>query len=72
MVLCRTPSGERRIQCGELITIDMGARYMGYCADMTRTICLGEPAEARMREIYDAVLLAMKRVSSICTLVLKA
>jgi Xaa-Pro aminopeptidase len=53
-------AGQRRIQRGELITIDMGARYKGYCADMTRTICLGEPAEARMREIYDTVLLAMK------------
>jgi Xaa-Pro aminopeptidase len=53
-------ASQRRIQRGELITIDMGARYKGYCADMTRTICLGEPAEARMREVYDAVLQAMK------------
>ncbi len=52
--------GQRHIQRGELITIDMGARYKGYCADMTRTICLGEPAEPRMREVYDAVLNAMK------------
>jgi Xaa-Pro aminopeptidase len=52
--------GQRRIQRGELITIDMGARYKGYCADMTRTICLGEPAEPRMRQVYDAVLTAMK------------
>ena len=52
--------GQRQIQRGELITIDMGARYKGYCADMTRTICLGEPAEARMREVYEAVLNAMK------------
>jgi len=52
--------GQRQIQPGELITIDMGARYQGYCADMTRTICLGEPAEPRMREIYDSVLRAMK------------
>jgi Xaa-Pro aminopeptidase len=52
--------GQRQLQRGELITIDMGARYKGYCADMTRTICLGEPAEPRMREIYDAVLNAMK------------
>ncbi len=52
--------GERRIQRGELITIDMGARYKGYCADMTRTICLGEPAEPRMREVYAAVLNAMQ------------
>jgi len=53
-------AGQRRIQHGEFITIDMGARYKGYCADMTRTICLGEPAEARMHEIYAAVLNAMK------------
>lgn len=50
----------RRIQRGELVTIDMGARYKGYCGDMTRTICLGEPAEPRMREVYAAVLTAMK------------
>ncbi|GAC1682201.1 MAG: Xaa-Pro dipeptidase [Ktedonobacteraceae bacterium] len=52
--------GQRHIQRGELITIDMGARYKGYCADMTRTICLGEPTEPRMREVYEAVLNAMK------------
>jgi len=38
----------------------MGARYQGYCADMTRTICLGEPADERMLEIHAAVLKAMK------------
>jgi Xaa-Pro aminopeptidase len=51
---------QRRVQRGELITIDMGARYKGYCADMTRTICLGEPVETRMVELYEIVLLAMK------------
>jgi len=55
---------QRHIQRGELITIDMGARYKGYCADMTRTICLGEPSEPRMREVYDAVLNAMKTCES--------
>lgn len=53
-------AGQRRVQRGELITIDMGARYRGYCADMTRTICLGEPTETRMVELYEIVLLAMK------------
>ncbi|MBX5449813.1 M24 family metallopeptidase [Thermogemmatispora sp.] len=50
----------RSIEAGELITIDMGARYQGYCADMTRTVCLGEPREARMRLLYEAVLEAMR------------
>lgn len=53
-------ASQRRIARGELITIDMGARYKGYCADMTRTICLGEPTETRMVELYEIVLLAMK------------
>ncbi len=53
-------ASSRQIQPGELITIDMGARYKGYCADMTRTICLGEPTETRMVELYEIVLLAMK------------
>ncbi len=53
-------ASQRHIQRGELITIDMGARYKGYCADMTRTICLGEPTETRMVELYEIVLLSMK------------
>lgn len=53
-------ASQRQIQRGEFITIDMGARYKSYCADMTRTICLGEPTEQRMVEVYDAVLNAMK------------
>ncbi len=52
--------GDRPLQRGELITIDMGARYKGYCADMTRTVCLGEPNEPRMRELYDVVLRSMR------------
>ena len=34
---------ERKIQSGEPIVIDMGAKFQGYCSDMTRTICIGEP-----------------------------
>jgi Xaa-Pro aminopeptidase len=42
---------------GDLITVDCGARYQGYHADMTRTVALGEPA-AWQREIYDLVAAA--------------
>jgi Xaa-Pro aminopeptidase len=51
---------ERRIQEGEPITIDIGAKVDGYCSDMTRTVCLGEPSD-KLREIYDLVLRAQLR-----------
>jgi Xaa-Pro aminopeptidase len=46
--------GERRLQPGEPIIIDMGAVYQGYCSDMTRTFCLGEP-DTKFKEIYAIV-----------------
>lgn len=45
---------ERAIQPGEPIVIDMGALYEGYCADLTRTVWVGEPDE-RLRELYPIV-----------------
>lgn len=48
---------DRKLEKGEPITIDMGTRYQGYCSDMTRTVCLGEP-DARLREVYEIVLRA--------------
>lgn len=48
---------DRALELGEPITIDMGARYAGYCADMTRTVCLGAPGDEAQR-IYDLVLRA--------------
>jgi len=51
--------GDRAFQSGDLITIDCGARYGGYHADMTRTVALGEPA-AWQREIYHLVAAAQR------------
>ena len=49
--------GDRAFEAGDLITIDCGARYGGYHADMTRTVALGQPA-GWQREIYDLVATA--------------
>jgi Xaa-Pro aminopeptidase len=46
--------GNHVIRDGEPIVIDMGARYEGYCADLTRTVWVGEPDD-RLREIYAIV-----------------
>ncbi|MFN8522158.1 MAG: Xaa-Pro peptidase family protein [Chloroflexota bacterium] len=51
---------ERVIREGEPITIDIGALVEGYCSDMTRTVCIGEPS-AKLREVYALVLEAQDR-----------
>ncbi len=49
----------RPIRRGDLITMDFGAQYGGYHADMTRTVALGEPA-GWQREIYELVAAAQR------------
>ena len=46
---------DRRIAPGELIVIDFGAIVDGYCSDMTRTLCVGEPATATAARMVDVV-----------------
>lgn len=46
---------DKEIEAGDVITIDMGCKYQGYCSDMTRTIFMDfVPEEAK--RIYDLVL----------------
>jgi len=47
------PSG-RRVEPGELIVLDFGAVVDGYCSDMTRTVCVGDPS-AEMRRVVETV-----------------
>lgn len=49
--------GERKVESGDMITLDFGAKYQGYCADMTRTVSVGNPKD-EMRKIYETVLRA--------------
>ena len=51
---------DRRIQEGEVIKIDIGARASGYCSDMTRTVCLGQPRDQRLVELHALVLEAQQ------------
>ncbi|RJR36819.1 MAG: aminopeptidase P family protein [Deltaproteobacteria bacterium] len=52
--------GDYRLQEGEPIIIDLGARVDGYCADLTRTFVLGPPDE-QFRKIYTLVRRAQAR-----------
>ena len=51
--------GEYRLRRGDMITMDFGARYGNYCADMTRTVALGQPSD-EMKKVYGIVLDAQK------------
>lgn len=42
------------------LTMDFGAKYQGYCADMTRTVVIGKADEA-MKRLYHTVLEAQLR-----------
>lgn len=50
---------DKVIEEGDLLTLDFGCIYKGYCSDMTRTICVGK-ANERQKEIYNIVLKAQK------------
>ena len=48
---------DKKICAGELVTIDFGAVYNGYCSDITRTIAVGK-ISSEQKKIYNDVLSA--------------
>ena len=50
-------AGDRQIGVSELVVVDAGCTVGGYTSDYTRTFSTG-PLDGRMREAYEAVLLA--------------
>lgn len=56
-------AGERRLQAGDMVVMDFGARKGGYCSDMTRTACVGE-ATPLAREVFAAVREANEAVEA--------
>lgn len=49
-----TPT-DRIIKSGDFLTMDFGAVIDGYCADMTRTVAIGEITD-KQKSVYDTVL----------------
>ena len=47
----------RKLQSGDLLIIDWGARYNGYASDLTRTFGIGELGDTE-KEIYNLVHMA--------------
>ena len=52
---------DRKIQSGDVITIDMGCKYNGYCSDMTRTIFV-DFVQEYIKPIYELVLKNQKQI----------
>lgn len=46
---------DKKINLGDLLTLDFGCVYNGYCSDMTRTIVIGK-ADEKQKKIYGIVL----------------
>ncbi len=46
---------EKRLERGDFVTLDLGAKLNGYCSDITRTFVVGG-ASKRHQDIYAAVL----------------
>lgn len=55
--LCHAYPGERKLQQGDFVVVDFGARVDGYCSDMTRTFAIGKPCDELIK-IYNIVLAA--------------
>ena len=55
--------GNTRLEAGQCVVMDFGARVFGYCADMTRTVFLGAP-DREMRDAWDTIRNANETVES--------
>lgn len=52
---------DKPIENGDFVTMDFGALYRGYHADMTRTVAVGEISDLQ-KNVYETVLRAQKAV----------
>lgn len=57
-------AGSRRLQAGDMVVLDFGARKGGYCSDMTRTVCVGQ-ATPQARAVFAAVREANETVEAL-------
>lgn len=53
-------TSKRKIKKGEVLLLDFGAKYQDYCADLSRTIFIGQ-TNNQQRKIYDLVFSAQQK-----------
>jgi Xaa-Pro aminopeptidase len=57
-IILHYDANERMMQSGDMVVMDIGGEYQGYCADVTRTIPVNGKFTPEQRQIYNLVLLA--------------
>lgn len=62
-------TGTRRLKFGDIILIDFGCRYGGYCSDCTRTFLFGDDGEheefkTAYTRVYEAHMLAKEKITA--------
>jgi len=57
----------RRIKNGEMVVVDIGARYKNYDADLTRMVFLGK-ATKKYRDLYNIVLETQQKALAECVI----
>lgn len=57
-------AGDTLIEEGQPVVMDFGAKADGYCADMTRTVCVGRQDD-QFRRVYDLVLGAQETAEAL-------
>jgi len=55
-------TNDKRLADGEVLLTDVGARFLHYCADITRTVPVSGGFTGRQRDVYRAVLDVQKQV----------
>lgn len=58
---------DRRFESGDMVLIDMGMKYKGYCSDMTRTIFTAKPTreqEAVYKMVLDSQLAGINAIKA--------
>jgi len=54
---------EERLKKGQILDIDLGAKYKQYCSDISRVVAIGEPSK-ECRKVYDALVEAEEAMIS--------
>lgn len=55
---------DKIIKEGEMVTLDIGCQYNGFCSDMTRTVSVGKPSDELLKMyniVYDSQRMAVEK-----------